>query len=225
MDTLNSISSSIRSTLQAMANSEDYCDKETITQFLILIAECKDNSKELITLTNEELKGLSNCMTAVLASNFISIYPSYSNQSTGEIACAVGFYAFMKLIEKRIMPSYFLFVVLLHNGRRYIKEILKNILLNADMSPYNPFDLQDYAFSSNKADAIVKGFELSLLIIIDNMGFKDQDLLRWKYELVAENETIKQQIGTDYIKYPRQLFNKLEKNFTSLDTFNFLSEI
>lgn len=225
MDTQKEIPAFINSTLRTMAVSEDYCDKKTTTQFLILMALCKDRPEELVRLTNEELKGLSNCMAAILASDCICKNPSYYGCSTGEIACVVGFYAFMKQIENRTVPAYPAFVVLLHNGRRFLSEIFKNVLVDANFSPYNPFDVMDSNRNRNKAEAIVKGLELAILIIITNMGFEDQDMLRWKNDLIAENETIKQQIGTDYIKYPRQLFNKLDVNFSSSDAFDFLTEM
>lgn len=225
MDTKNQISAFIKSTLKAMANSEDYCDPTTKMQFLILMAECKENPEELVSLTNEDLNLLSNCMAAVITSDCIRQNPSYNGRSTGEIACAVGFYAFMKLLESKKAPTYPAFVVLLHDGRKYMSEIFKNVLLDANISPYDSLGLMDSYFNRDKAEAIVKGLELALLIVITNMGFYDQDLLKWKQKLIAENETIKQQIGTDYIKYPRQLFHKLNENFASYDAFDFLSEI
>lgn len=207
----------------AMQKSSDYADRQTVTSFMILIDTIIDSPDEVLHL--KDPSRLALVLAALVSSGFLSSYPKYYEYSTGEVVCSVGFYLFMKQLDQGEMRNAHLpaFVVLLHDGRRYMTNIVEAALLSDSgaASPYNPFFQMDFDEVSKKSMAVVKGAELSINNRCKQTGVSDEYLDQWRYGLERERDSIRALIGNDFFKDAMKTYKYLENKLASASPFDF----
>lgn len=219
MDRELSLEQAIDITIAELRNSSNCADAKTVASFMVLLDTIVESPHEIITLRNP-LK-LSIVLTTLITSGFSEKYPTYYTHNTGHIACAVGFYCYMKQLKENVsvhnIPT---IIVLLHDGQRYMLDIIEDYLLST-LSPYNPFDQYDIENIEDKKRAIVKGLEYLMHETYNEYGLYDNELSRWKFELQSEMKYIKQRIGNDYFYYAQKLYEFLNTKFQSSNPFCF----
>lgn len=207
----------------AMQKSSDYSDRQTVASFMILLDSITKSPNEVLTL--KDSSRLALVLATLTTSGFLSSYPQYCEYSTGEVTCAVGFYAFMKQLETGEMRNAHLpaFVVLLHEGRRYMAKIVEAALLadSGAASPYNPFFCMDFSDVNAKKYAIVKGTELLINYRCKKTGVSDGYLDEWRNELEEEHDEIKSLIGDDFFKDAIKTYKYIGKKLASENPYDF----
>lgn len=223
MKTDISLKDAVNQTITAMQKSSDFSDSETISSIVILMDIMWKSPKEILTLDDSSL--LAIALSSTISSDFAKNCPQYYNHSTGEFLCAVGFYAFMKQLEHGMMLNahFPAFIVLLHEGREYMAELIEKALLSKvkSRSPYNPFFISAFNDAESKKYAIVKGIELVMHVTCAQKGYSDPNLQRWQMEIESEINDIKRLIGTDFFKYALDLYRFIAENLKSDTPYDF----
>lgn len=218
-----SLTEVVNKTIITMQNSADLLDDETTASIMVLIDAIKNSPKEVLAL--EDLSLLAIALSATVSSGFVKRHPRYYDYSTGEIACSVGFYAFMKQLEHGTMLNahFPAFIALLHDGREYLAELIEKELLSKvkGQNSYDPYFILEYRAAGYKKYAIIKGIELLIHVTCENKGYSDYNLERWKLEIQSEIIEIKQRIGNDFFKYALDLYKFITNNLKSDSTYDF----
>lgn len=212
-----SINSCIENTIDSIKRSYDYSDLDTTAQFMVLIDSVISNPKELTTLSNRELADLGICMSCIMTSGFVDKYPNYNEWSTGKIVGTVGLYAFIKQLNNSYLlcSHYPSFVVLMHDGREYISDLLQDaILFKRQINMYNIFDVSDFYDTEQKKYDIVKCFEYALHLMCRKTGNSDENLDVWCNEIECELNAIERRVHVqDSIEHVKSLYKNITSNF------------
>lgn len=221
-----SLNEAIDKALFAMKSSDDGSDNETVASFMILFDAIIKNPQEILSL-RDNLK-LSLISSAMVSSGFPLKFSTYNSYNTGEVACAIGFYTFMKQIQNGSLPASFLpaFIVLIHDGREYMAHLIEKTVLHRkslDINPYNVFEIMAYNDAECKKYAITKGIELLIHGLYKNSGLYYGNIDNWRLELEAEKKQIEQFIGMDFHLYAIKLYQIIEDNLKSKEPYNFNS--
>lgn len=213
-----SIAACVKSTLNSLKKSNNFTDRPTIAQFMILIDSLIDNPIELSRLSNQTLSDLGICMTSIMTSGFTKNHPSYYQWNTGKVVSAVGFYAFMKQLDHSFLLNshYPAFIVLLHDGREYFADLFQNTVLNErEISAYNPLDLLDVFDEKQKAYDITKHFEFMLHRTCKRTGYSDESLDAWYHEIKYELDGIERRLNTENsLEFAKQMYHTLSSQFS-----------
>lgn len=216
-----SVSSAIELSIDAMRRCDDYNDTKIVSTFMILLDSIITSPSEITSLRGP-LK-LSIVLTSLVTSGFTQRYPRYYNYNTGKIACAVGFYCFMKQLETNVsalnLPT---IIVLLHDGRYYMAELFEEYMNSKVKSPYNPLDIDCFNSSSSKKYAIVKGLEYLMHKTYNDYSLFDDNFSEWKSNLSFEIKQIAKNAETDdFFDYAKKLYGYLDTKFRSNQPFRF----
>lgn len=220
MSTDVTLNKAVDAAFLALQKSSDYSDQNTVASFMILIDTIIESPKEVLNL--KDPSRLALVLATLASSGFLSSYPKYYEYSTGEVVCSVGFYLFMKQLEQGEMRNAHLpaFVVLLHEGRTYMANIVETALLSV-ASPYSPFSCMDFEDISRKKYAVVKGAELSIICRCQETGAYDEHLVQWRNELEREYDSIKTLVGNDFFKDAIKTYKYLDKKLASESPYDF----
>lgn len=201
----------------AMRESSNYTDKETVASFMILINCIIESPNEVLNF--KDYSRLSLALSALISSGFLNNYPKYYEYSTSDVACSVGFYAYMKQLEEGSMHNSHLpaFAVLLHDGRNFLANIAEAALSSEIKceSPYNPFFNIEQEDICKKKYAIIKGAELSVINRCIITGVSDEALEEWKNNIVKELDDIEKLLGKDLFKEAIKVYKYLAKKLSS----------
>lgn len=223
MSTDFTLNKAVDTAFSALQKSSDYSDQQTVASFMVLIDAIIESPQKVLNL--KDPSRLALVLATLVSSGFLSSYPKYYEYSTGEVVCSVGFYSFMKKLEQGEMRNAHLpaFVVLLHEGRRYMVSIAEAALLSnsGSASPYNPFFCMDCVDVSRKKYAVIKGAELSINYRCKQTGVSDEYLDQWRNELERESDSIKALIGNDFFKDAIKIYKYLEKKLASASPYDF----
>lgn len=216
-----SVTNAIGLSIDAMRRCDDYNDTKIVSTFMIVLDSIINSPSEIISLRNP-LK-LSIVLTTLITSDFTIRYPRYYNYNTGKIACAVGFYCFMKELETNVsalnLPT---IIVLLHDGRHFMAELFEEYMNSRVRSPYNPLDVFCTMEASSKKYAIVKGLEYLMHKTYNEYNLYDENLSEWKYDLSLEIKQIEKVAETnDFFDYAKKLYGYLDTKFKSNQPFVF----
>lgn len=207
----------VDSVFTAMRKSSNYTDEETVASFMILIECIIESPNEVLNF--KDYSRLSLALSTLISSGFLYNYPNYYEYSTSDVVCSVGFYAYMKQLEEGSMLNSHLpaFAVLLHDGRRYMANIVEAALISEieHESPYNPFFNLDYENIHKKKYAIIKGAELSIINRCIITKVSDETLEEWKNDIVRELDNIKTLLGKDLFKEAIKVYKYIEKKLSS----------
>ena len=215
------VNSAIDIAIAAIRRGSNYTDVETVSSFIILLDAIIESPNEIFSLNNP-LK-LSIVLTTLVTSGFPEKHPYYYNYNTGKIACAVGFYCFMKQMKATLpAPNLPTIIVLLHDGRHYMADLFEESMNSNVRSPYNIFDILDSYEASSKKYAIVKGLEFLMHKTYNEYGLYDETLTEWKSDLNSEIDRIKNVAETEnFFDYAKMLYEYLDKKFKSKEPFVF----
>ena len=207
-----------------LQKSSDYSDQHTIATFMILIETIIESPKEVLSL--QDPSRLTIVLGALALSGFLSSYPKYYEYSTGEVVCSVGFYLCMKQMEQgQKMRNDYLptFVMLLHEGRTYMANIVQAALLSecGKASPYNPLFCMKLEAISRKKYAVVKGIELFIIYMCQVAWGADKYLDQCRNELEREHGNIRALIGNDFFAEAPKLYKYIEKKLMSASPYDF----
>ena len=220
MENKMTIEEAVDLTIATLRGSSDYTDARTVSSFMLLLDTVIESPKNILMLKNP-LK-LSIVLTSLVTSGFPKRYPRYYNYNTGMVACAVGFYCFMKQLKTNVnahnLPT---IIVLLHDGRDYMAKIVEDCLTSS-MSPYNPLDMFDFEGMDSKKYAVVKVIEYIMHKKFNDYGLSDMNLDAWKSRLNLEIKTLEQIVGTDdYFSYAIKVYEHIEQKLRSSAPFVF----
>lgn len=220
MENKISLENSIDNAIAIMRQSRDFSDTRVVASFMVLLDTIIESPREVLELKNPFR--LSIVLTTLITSGFTSNYPRYYNYDTGKVACAVAFYCFMKQTEHSEIPAHNLptVIVLLHDGRRYMADIVEAALLDG-MSPYNPFTRLEFDSMDTKKYAAVKGIEYIMHMSYNDAGLSDASMSSWRRGIESELGEIKNLIGTDFFKYAIKTYKYLDKKLKSSNPFDF----
>lgn len=220
MENKITIEEAVDLTIAALRVSPDYKDTRAVSSFMLLLDTIIGSPQDILTLRNP-LK-LSIVLTSLVTSGFPERYPRYYNYNTGMVACAMGFYCFMKQLQTNVnahnLPT---IIVLLHDGRDYMAKIVEDCLTSS-RSPYNPLDMFDLEDMDSKKYAVVKAIEYIMHKKYNDYGLSDLNLNAWKLSIISEIKTLEQILGTDdYFSYAIKVYEHIDRKLKSSIPFDF----
>ena len=224
MSTDSTLKNAVDVAFSTLQQSSDFSDEHTVAAFMILIDAIIESPQEVLNL--KDPSKLAIVLSTLVLSRFLSSYPNkYHEYSTGEVVCSVGFYAFMKQLEQGNMRNSHLpaFLLLLHEGRKYMANIVEAALLSecGAASPYNPLFCMKSEAVSRKKYAVVKGAELSIISRCWVVGVSDEYLDQCRIELERAYDSIRALIGDDIFKEAIKTYKYIEKKLASATPYDF----
>lgn len=218
------LQSAIDIAMSAMQNSSDFSDPHTIASFMIFASYITEHPEDVLSC--KDLDKLAMVASSIIASDFVKTYPNYNGISQGNVLSAVGFYAFMKQIDLGTLKKSRItaFIVLLHEGRKYLEEIVESMKLSntgVSASVYNPLFMMEYNGVQNEKSAIVKGIELLMHKHCINDGYANEYTSAWMRRLQSEQGSIERLAGKNHFKNADKLFEYISKKLASASPYDF----
>lgn len=218
------LQSAIDIAMSAMQNSSDFSDPRSVASFMIFASHITEHPEDVLSCN--DLDKLAVVASTILATDFVQKYPNYNGVSQGIVLSAVGFYAFMKQIDMGTLKKSRIaaFVVLLHEGRKYLEDIVEAMQLSSSgvsASVYNPLFMMDYNGVQNEKKAIVKGIELLMHIHCEKVGYADEYTSVWMRQLKSEQDSIERLAGRNHFKNADKIFEYLSKKLASSSPYDF----
>ena len=221
MEQDRSLAEYIEDVFSVVRQNSNLQDVKTVAHFMILIDKIIESHQEITKLNYSGQSKLALISSVLITSGFTNSHPQYYNYSTGEVVSAIGFYAFMQQLESgEFRNSHFpAFIVLLHDGRKYLAEILEACILS-NGSPYNPLFMSEYNYIESKKTAIIKRFELMIHSYCKKIGIADEHLNHWENELINDYKT--QEVAGDVAaEYSKKLYKYIESKLKTDTPFDF----
>ncbi|MBQ6987574.1 MAG: hypothetical protein IJN45_00315 [Alistipes sp.] len=218
------LQSAVSIAMSALQQSDDFSDSHSVASFMIFMSHITMHSKDIITCHNKMLENVGLVASSIMTTNFVREYPAYYGVSQGEVLCAVGFYTYMKQLDKGTFLDihYPAFILLLHHGEQYLTNIYNYMLTNdpnlktRKFSVYNPFDIIDTQEVLNKARKQIRAFEYIIHVAARQKGYYDSDFNEWYNELYEEYE-----VGEDYVKEAKKMYRFIANDLMSNSPYSY----
>lgn len=210
----------IDATIASMRKSKDFTDIPVVSSFMILIDALTTCPRALLELENPFR--LSIVLTSMVTGGFVQKYPRYYKYNTGQVACASAYYCFIKQLKCSSIPVYNLptAIVLLHDGRQYMSDIVTAALLAKRNSSDYMVKL-NYDEIKEKSVSVVRGIEYLSHGVYNGEGGFDEQLNIWKKDIEREIWGIVADIGDDFGGYAERMYEYIENNLCSRNPFLF----
>lgn len=212
----------INDAMVALKCSADFSDASTTASFMLLQDAITRNPKAVLTSSNLCYLALES--SCIITSSFIRKYPKYKDISNGMFFCSIGFFSYMRQLEKGDMLNmhYPAFISLLHYGRNYMEDVFVSALYPElkHASLYNVMDQMKLSEAENKKSAMVKAFECLIIRTCHSSGYADEGIIDMGIELEREFQT-NINIGGEPFDNALKVYRFIEAKLATDNPFDF----